>query len=248
MARIRSIHPGLWTDEKFVSVSPMARLLFMGIWNECDDAGSFEWSPLKLKMRLLPADNADVVSLLAELEGVGCIMKYEIDGREYGAVRNFVQFQRPKKPNQTYPQTEEVRKWCGEKQSSVPNQFPTASEIAPQMEDGGDNMEDGEDSSVKDRSEKETDVAGRAKRARQQEYAFCGTVIRLTENDFRQWRETYHAIPDFRAELTSLDAWYSDQDQAKQAKWFRGVSGALNRKHQEILAEKAAAAGPRIPL
>jgi hypothetical protein len=37
----------------------MARLFFMGLWNECDDYGSFEWSPLKLKMRLLPGDNAD---------------------------------------------------------------------------------------------------------------------------------------------------------------------------------------------
>ncbi len=55
MARIRSIHPGLWTDEAFVSLTPYARLLFMGIWTECDDMGSFEWSPLKLKMRLLPA-------------------------------------------------------------------------------------------------------------------------------------------------------------------------------------------------
>ena len=68
MARIRSIHPGLWTDEAFVSLTPYSRLLFMGIWTECDDMGSFEWSPLKLKMRLLPADNIDAGELLAELE------------------------------------------------------------------------------------------------------------------------------------------------------------------------------------
>lgn len=41
MSRIRSIHPGLWTDEAFVSLSPMARLFLMGLWNECDDMGSF---------------------------------------------------------------------------------------------------------------------------------------------------------------------------------------------------------------
>lgn len=137
MARIRSVHPGLWTDERFASVSQAARLLFIGIWTECDDAGSFAWSPLKLKMRLLPADNVDVAALLAELEQAGCIMSYEIEGSKLGAVRNFAVYQRPKKPNSTYVQTNEVRKWCGHKDKEVPNQFPTGGEKSPQMEDGG---------------------------------------------------------------------------------------------------------------
>ncbi|MEG8016145.1 hypothetical protein [Sphingomonas sp. 22R3R2A-7] len=111
MARIRSIHPGLWTDETYVSLSAFARLLFLGIWNECDDMGSFEWSPVKLKMRLLPADSVDAVPLLDELAEAGCIMAYEAGGKRYGAVRNFCQYQRPKKPNSTYPQTEAVRNW-----------------------------------------------------------------------------------------------------------------------------------------
>lgn len=111
MARIRSIHPGLWTDETYVSLSPFARLLFLGIWNECDDMGSFEWSPVKLKMRLLPADSVDAVALLDELAEARCIMSYEVGGKRYGAVRNFCQYQRPKKPNSTYPQTEAVRNW-----------------------------------------------------------------------------------------------------------------------------------------
>jgi hypothetical protein len=111
MARIRSIHPGLWTDETYVSLSPFGRLLFLGIWNECDDMGSFEWSPVKLKMRLLPADSVDAVALLDELADARCVMSYEVGGKRYGAVRNFCQYQRPKKPNSTYPQTEAVRNW-----------------------------------------------------------------------------------------------------------------------------------------
>jgi hypothetical protein len=87
--------------------------LFVGIWNECDDAGSFAWSPITLKMRLMPADNADPVALLDELIGAGCLLRYELDGRYYGAVRNFGRYQRPKKPNSVYPQTDEVRNWCG---------------------------------------------------------------------------------------------------------------------------------------
>lgn len=111
MSRIRSTHPGVWTDERFVSVGAFARLLFMGIWNECDDYGSFEWSPLKLKMRLLPADAVDASALMAELEEAGSIQRYEIEGKSYGAVRNFCQYQRPKKPTHVHPQTAEVEAW-----------------------------------------------------------------------------------------------------------------------------------------
>src|SRR4051794_19179480 len=39
-ARIRSIHPRLFTDEAFVSCLPLARLLLLGIWTEADDHGA----------------------------------------------------------------------------------------------------------------------------------------------------------------------------------------------------------------
>jgi hypothetical protein len=145
VSRIRSIHPGLWTDEAFVSLSPMARLMLLGIWNECDDMGSFAWSPLTLKMRILPGDNADANALLAEMVAARAIMKYEVAGKIYGAVRNFCQFQRPKKPNSTCPQTKEVTDWVNinarstrDGSEAVPNQLPTNGEISRQMEDGGD--------------------------------------------------------------------------------------------------------------
>jgi hypothetical protein len=129
----------------------MARLLIMGIWNECDDMGSFAWSPLTLKMRILPADNADAAELLAEMVSAGIIMRYEVAGKAYGAVRNFCQFQRPKKPNSVHPQTDEVRAWVNTEARStrdgseeVPNELPTASEIGRQMEDGGGDKDSSE--------------------------------------------------------------------------------------------------------
>lgn len=154
MSRIRSIHPGLWTDEAFVSLSPMARLMLLGIWNECDDMGSFAWAPLTLKMRILPGDNADACALLAEMVEARAVMKYEVGGKSYGAVRNFCQFQRPKKPNSICPQTEEVRNWVNIQARStrdggeaVPNQLPTEEEKPRQMEDGGDKGKVSEDKS-----------------------------------------------------------------------------------------------------
>lgn len=144
MSRIRSTHPGLWTDEAFVTLSPFARLFFMGLWNECDDFGSFEWAPLKLKMRLAPADNVDGATLLTEIEAAACIMAYEVAGKRYGAVRNFCQYQRPKKPTSVHPQTEAVRQWVNTEARStrdgsevVGKELPTDGEKSRQRKEGG---------------------------------------------------------------------------------------------------------------
>lgn len=156
MSRIRSVHPGLWTDERFASVAPLARLFFIGIWNECDDQGIFEWSPLKLKMRLLPADNADAGTLLAELASAGMVLPFDVAGRPYGAVRNFARYQRPKKPNAIHPAPEHALAFAtagsaadyqpGSEPAApegpaasepVTHQLPTASEIAQQRKEEG---------------------------------------------------------------------------------------------------------------
>ena len=103
MARIRSIHPEQWTDDQFVTTSPLARLIALGVRNEADDNGIFEWNPIKLKMRLLPADNCDVGVLLSELEATNQIWRYEVGGRHYGMIRSFQRYQKPKKPTFYYP-------------------------------------------------------------------------------------------------------------------------------------------------
>lgn len=142
MSRIRSIHPGFFSDEDLVQVSIAARLLFIGIWGEADDKGVFEWKPLTLKMRLYPADNVDIETLLSELVSVDAVVSYEFDGRKFGIVRNFRKFQRPKKPNDVHPMPSEFRTYAGLSEASseqVPHQSRTGTEISPQMEDGGCN-------------------------------------------------------------------------------------------------------------
>ena len=114
MARIRSIHPGLWTDESFMSVSPFARLLFMGIWGECDDNGVFEWKPLTLKMKVLPADNIAVPDLLAELSSFSLLKQFSENGKSVGAVRNFCKWQRPKAPQVVHPFPDAIATYVGQ--------------------------------------------------------------------------------------------------------------------------------------
>lgn len=131
MARIRSIHPGLFTDEAFMTASAHARLLIIGIWTEAWDDGVFEWKPLTLKARLFPVDTVNVSDLLDELESLGFVKRFG-SGKVYGAIRNFQKYQRPKKPNSSKSLPNSLYEYVG----VVPNQFPTNGEKSPQMEDG----------------------------------------------------------------------------------------------------------------
>ena len=94
MARIRSIKPEFWTDEKVVELSPFARLLFIGLWNFADDEGRMIYSPTRIKLQILPADSADISELLGEILGKSLITVYAVDGIEYLQVNGFSEHQK----------------------------------------------------------------------------------------------------------------------------------------------------------
>jgi hypothetical protein len=98
MARIRSVHPGFFADESFVTMSPLARLFWIGLLTEADDQGIFEWKPVTLKIRLLALENVEIADLLKELEAADAIRKFEFGDKPFGAIRNFRKFQSPQKP------------------------------------------------------------------------------------------------------------------------------------------------------
>ena len=89
MARIRTIKPEFWTAEQVMECSPNARLLFIGMWNFCDDAGIHPASCKTLKAEVFPSDDitaSEIGTLVAELEGQGLIEEYEVDGRVFWLV------------------------------------------------------------------------------------------------------------------------------------------------------------------
>lgn len=142
MARIRSIHPGIFTDEAFMEASMAARIMVVGLWCEAWDDGVFEWKPAVLKARLFPVDNLDTKQLLSELEALNIIHAYSYLGKSYGVIRNFQKFQRPKKPNSSGALPVELEEYVGKpkgSQGSAPydadEQFPTeAALIKPSSE------------------------------------------------------------------------------------------------------------------
>lgn len=57
MARIRTIKPEFWSSEQVMESRPLARLLFIGLWNFCDDGGNHPLSPRTIKALVFPGDD-----------------------------------------------------------------------------------------------------------------------------------------------------------------------------------------------
>jgi len=86
MARIRTIKPEFWTSEQVMEVSPIARLLFIGMWNFCDDKGVIPASFKTLKAQIFPSDDIlskDIEPLIGELLAQELLGQFEADGRTW---------------------------------------------------------------------------------------------------------------------------------------------------------------------
>ncbi len=82
MARIRTIKPEFFTSEDIVSLSPLARLLYVALWCEADREGRMVWKPRTFKMRYLPGDECDIDSLCSEILAAKLVKLYG-DGLAY---------------------------------------------------------------------------------------------------------------------------------------------------------------------
>lgn len=105
MARIRTIKPEFWTSEQVADCSPISRLLFIGMWNFCDDGGNHPASCRTLKMQIFPGDDfttADIEGQVSELVRAGLLVEYEAAGKRYWHVTGW-KHQKIEKPSYKYP-------------------------------------------------------------------------------------------------------------------------------------------------
>ncbi len=97
------IDPQFWCDEKMMTLSHSARLLFIGLWNFCDNSGIHKDSDLKLKAEIFPADDItkdDVKKLKEELIQIGLIIAIKEDefGDDILMVKNWNKYQKINRP------------------------------------------------------------------------------------------------------------------------------------------------------
>lgn len=95
MARIRSINPTAPMDEDVAKMSMAARYVWAYLPCHADREGRLKDSAFTLKLAILPADNVDMESILAELAAQRHIIRYSVDGRRYIQIRSFHRHQTP---------------------------------------------------------------------------------------------------------------------------------------------------------
>lgn len=105
MARIRSVKPEFWTSEQVMECSRDARLLFIGLWNFCDDGGNHPASAITLKAEVLPGDDIPaslVMQWIDELIEKQLLAEYEANGKEFWHVTGWYH-QRIDQPTLRHP-------------------------------------------------------------------------------------------------------------------------------------------------
>lgn len=99
MARIRTIKPEFWTDEKIVGLPALARLLFIGLWNFCDDHGYLWDEPLRIKLQVLPMDECNIPALLTLLIEANLLTELETTtGKRAFLITHFKDHQKVQHP------------------------------------------------------------------------------------------------------------------------------------------------------
>lgn len=109
MARTRNIKPAFFRNPDLLDCSPLARLLFIGLWTMADRDGRVEDHPRKIRLEIMPSDDADIDTLLWELSDHKFVIRYVSGGEGYIQVVNFAKHQNPhpKEESKGYPPPED---------------------------------------------------------------------------------------------------------------------------------------------
>ncbi len=101
MARIRYLKPDFFEDEHIAQLSFVHRLTYAGLWCLADKEGRLEDSPTKIKSKLFSSDlsrinrKININKVLDDLTHKPFIVRYEVEGKKYIEIINFLKHQRP---------------------------------------------------------------------------------------------------------------------------------------------------------
>lgn len=92
MARIRTIKPEFWEDEKIAKLTMPCRLFFIGTWSYADDAGVFRANAALLKSKIFPYDDirtSEIQKHLDALVEARMILPISHNGESFYVIRTF---------------------------------------------------------------------------------------------------------------------------------------------------------------
>ncbi|CAL1518157.1 hypothetical protein [Chitinophaga sp. MM2321] len=93
MAKIRTVKPEFWEDEKIGKLKREPRLLFLGMFNFADDQGVIKSNPVYIKSRVFPYDDDLRVGVLQNwldaLVQARMLIPFQYKGEGYYVIRTF---------------------------------------------------------------------------------------------------------------------------------------------------------------
>jgi hypothetical protein len=102
MARMRALRAEFFTSQTLAKVSRDARYLFEGLWIEADDSGRLVDNVKLIVGAVFPWDDdvtsTDVELWLKDLERIGAIERYAVDGGNYIHIVAWSRHQKPQHP------------------------------------------------------------------------------------------------------------------------------------------------------
>lgn len=103
--RARNLKPGFFKNDLLAECSPLARLLFAGLWCLADREGRLEYRPKKIKAEILPYDDCNVAELIEQLKLKGFVVVYQHEEQIYLEIPAFTRHQNChiKEPESTIP-------------------------------------------------------------------------------------------------------------------------------------------------
>lgn len=129
------IKPEALTDERLWDAEAACGLplyrAFTGLWMYADREGRFEWRPRPLKAVILPYWQGEFGDVMDALVKHGFVQRYEIEGRVYGLVINFLKHQRPNNREEQSTLPPPVNDACLTRASRVPDPSVTRASRVP---------------------------------------------------------------------------------------------------------------------
>ena len=94
MSRIRTIKPEFFLDDELAELTPLTRLLFIGLWTLADCEGRLEDRPKRIRAQLHPFGDGDTDAMLQALHDRGFIYRYTANSLRCIEIRSFKKHQR----------------------------------------------------------------------------------------------------------------------------------------------------------
>lgn len=145
MARIRTIKPEFWTDEKIGNLRREARLLFIALWNFADDKGTVRANPVLIKSQIFPYDEdlrVDTLNKwLAALVDARMLEPFTLNGESFYNIRTFLSHQKIDRPSKPLIAAELKEELLAKKNEKPLNPRRVFGEHSPQEREREEDME-----------------------------------------------------------------------------------------------------------